>query len=91
MGIVIEQAELKRDLRTTIRKGVTCIFCGLPTPVYAPAQESVETRSLSSRTHISLVRCEICGKEAPYLSSEVTEFGNGFRTENLFLGLEHST
>jgi hypothetical protein len=91
MGIIIEEAEQKPDLRTAICKGVTCIFCGLPTPVFAPAQKNAETRSLLSRTHVSLVRCEICGKEAPYLSSEVTEFGNGFRTEKLFFGLEHAT
>ena len=82
MGITIEETEVNGDLQATLLTGVTCIFCGLPTPVHSHAPKQTEVGRPQSSTHVSLVRCEICGKEAPYLSSEVTEFGthSGFRS-----------
>ena len=52
------------------QKEVTCIFCGLPTPV--PARGTSKVGSLLPR-HISIIRCEVCGKEAPYPTSDFIE------------------
>jgi hypothetical protein len=38
---------------------VVCLFCGHRTPAFAGA------------SGISLVRCRVCGKEAPYLVGEI--------------------
>jgi hypothetical protein len=84
MGIIIEETEVKGDLQATLFKGVTCIFCGLPTPVDSHAPEKAEAGWPQSSTRVSLVRCEICRKEAPYLSREVTEFGDIVRTSESF-------
>jgi translation initiation factor 2 beta subunit (eIF-2beta)/eIF-5 len=42
---------------------VVCLFCGRHTPALTRV-----------RTGISLVRCRVCGKEAPYLANEVVTF-----------------
>jgi transcription elongation factor Elf1 len=41
---------------------VVCLFCGRHTPV------------LGVVSGISLVRCRVCGQEAPYLAGEIVTF-----------------
>jgi hypothetical protein len=43
--------------KTISRNGVICIFCGLPTQVV-------------SSNPVFLLRCDACGKEAPYLAGD---------------------
>jgi len=56
---------------TITRTEVTCIYCGLPTPV--PASAPSKFASHVAR-HISIVRCKLCGKEAPYRACDIFEF-----------------
>jgi hypothetical protein len=53
-------------------KEVTCIFCGLATPVLASRSSRV-----ASQVHhdVLIVRCEVCGKEAPYHATDTFAFG----------------
>ena len=46
------------------RKGVICIFCGIPTPL-PPGHDE--------RAGFSVLRCHACGKEAPYPEAYVIE------------------
>jgi ribosomal protein L37E len=51
---------------------VICLHCGMDTPV--PATTSCATVAgifLELDHHISIVRCRSCGKEAPYLASDI--------------------
>jgi hypothetical protein len=70
MGATIETISVSQNPETITRKEVTCISCGLPTPV--PASGPSQFLSHVPR-HISIVRCKVCGKEAPYLSCEIFE------------------
>jgi len=62
MNATMETVLVSQKLDTITDKKVTCIFCGLPTPVPACPSE------LASNVprHIFIVRCKLCGKEAPY-------------------------
>jgi hypothetical protein len=71
MGASIEAGIESQRLETVIRKEVTCLFCGLPTPV--PASGPSRFGSHVPR-RISIVRCRVCGKEAPYRSCDIFEF-----------------
>jgi hypothetical protein len=79
MESVTEQVDFTGHSGVAARKGVKCIFCGLPTPLPAASDAAFETQGSQSASHVSIVRCEICGKEAAYLSREVGEFGDLFR------------
>ena len=72
MGANIEAAIVSRELDTITRKEVTCIFCGLPTPVPTSGDSRLSSH-VSPR--ISIVRCNVCGKEAPYRACDIFEFG----------------
>ena len=66
------EAVILSQTRETITRGeVTCIFCGLPTPVPSPGPTLFA--SYVPR-HISIIRCKLCGKEAPYRASDIFEF-----------------
>jgi hypothetical protein len=67
-----EAVILSQTRETITRKEVTCIFCGLPTPV--PASSPSKFASHVPR-HISIVRCELCGKEAPYRARDIFDVG----------------
>jgi hypothetical protein len=71
MGANIEVTMVSQKLEAMTRKEVNCIFCGLPTPVPAPGPGKFAGYAPSS---LSIVRCNLCGKEAPYRASEVLEF-----------------
>jgi hypothetical protein len=62
MNATIETVLVSQKLDTLANKNVTCIFCGLPTPV--PACPSKLESNIPR--HIFIVRCTLCGKEAPY-------------------------
>jgi hypothetical protein len=71
MDAKIEAVTVSQELETVTRKEVTCIYCGLPTPV--PASVPRKFASHLPR-HISIVRCKLCGKEAPYRACDTFEF-----------------
>jgi hypothetical protein len=68
MGANIETVRLGQEHETIARKEVTCIFCGRATPV--PALGPSKFASAGPR-RISLVRCKVCGKEAPYRACDI--------------------
>jgi hypothetical protein len=49
--------------------GVVCMFCGRRTPLPA----SAGPKTLEGR-RVMILRCRVCGKEAPYQASEMFEF-----------------
>jgi hypothetical protein len=83
MEAIIEAIEVSRDSELGVQTGVTCIFCGLPTPVRAATRKAFEMHLPQPMSHISIVRCEICEKEAPYLSKEVSDIGEIFRARGI--------
>ena len=69
MGDNIEAVIVSQKLETITRKGVTCIFCGLPTPVPASSPRKFSSHLPS---HISIVRCNCAVRRlltAPVTSS----------------------
>ena len=48
---------------------VVCLFCGSRT--FVPASPTRDTLNQESGTGVSLVRCHVCCKEAPYSASEI--------------------
>jgi hypothetical protein len=62
VDVNIEAVLVCQELDTKTSKEVTCIFCGLLTPLPGCASK------LGSHVprHIFIVRCKLCGKEAPY-------------------------
>jgi hypothetical protein len=70
MCAAIETIRSGQISEAIIQEEVTCIFCGLPTPV--PAWETSKFGSRLPR-HISIIRCEVCGKEAPYPTCDFIE------------------
>jgi transcription elongation factor Elf1 len=53
-------------------KEVTCIFCGLATPVLVSGSTKFASHFLDQ---VAIVRCKVCGKEAPYRACDTFEFG----------------
>lgn len=49
---------------------VVCLFCGTSTFVPASASRDSSTEP-DSATGITLIRCHVCRKEAPYSASEI--------------------
>ena len=46
---------------------VACLFCGTRTPAPAPrAARNSAHHAHSPKFRVSIVRCRVCGKEAPY-------------------------
>ena len=60
-----------------ITQEVTCIFCGLQTPI--PASSAGKFASHLPR-HLAIVRCEVCGKEAPYRTCDFLDLGEMCRS-----------
>jgi hypothetical protein len=46
-------------------RAVVCLFCGLHTPAH-------ENRSVDD-PRVSIIRCQRCGKEAPYPSNRIID------------------
>jgi hypothetical protein len=60
------------DLSKLTRAGVVCLFCGTRTPIpMSMNRAEAADAGADANLHVSLVRCLSCGKEAPYLASEV--------------------
>lgn len=57
---------------------VTCLFCGSRTPV--PAMSQARRRSANRATEanfrVSIIRCHVCEKEAPYQISNPDTYEN---------------
>ena len=55
---------------------VVCLFCGSRTPAPAPKPARKSARkSADSNFRVSLVRCHVCLKEAPYQFSAPDGYG----------------
>ncbi len=55
--------------------GVTCLFCGLPTPLAVSTNQGTSAGVIAnSSPRLFIVRCSECGKEAPYFAHEVVVF-----------------
>jgi hypothetical protein len=63
---------VSQKLETITRKEVTCIYCGLPTSVPVSGPSKFVSHVLR---HTSIVRCKLCGKEAPYRACDIFQFG----------------
>jgi ribosomal protein S14 len=74
MAATIEAVQTKPRSETTARGLVTCIFCGLPTPVNTLSRAGLSDRVREVRSHVRIARCELCGKEAPYFEHEINGF-----------------
>jgi hypothetical protein len=72
MDANFEAVIVSQTLKTISRKEVTCIFCCLPTPVHASGPSKFVSHA---PRHIFIVRCKLCGKEAPYRPCDTFEFG----------------
>jgi translation initiation factor 2 beta subunit (eIF-2beta)/eIF-5 len=57
---------MNQDSEKRHRSGVACLFCGRRTPL--PTSEG---------RRVLIIRCRVCGKEAPYEASRITEFQEG--------------
>jgi hypothetical protein len=79
MGAIIEAVQVNQHPETATHSGVVCIFCGLPTPVQTSGEGTSATHAPRPNRRVSIVRCEVCGKEAPYPAHEITEFGEMLR------------
>jgi len=55
---------------------VVCLFCGVRTFVPASPVRELTAESDSS-TGVTLVRCHVCHKEAPYFRSEMVPVEDG--------------
>jgi hypothetical protein len=52
--------------------GVLCLHCGMPTPLPILIHgDALQGTLVDSHRHLSIIRCHQCGKEAPYLTSEI--------------------
>ncbi len=78
MGPITEAVQTNERPDTATHNGVVCIFCGLPTPVQTSREGAATTNATRSNHRVSIIRCEICGKEAPYPAHEIAEFGGVF-------------
>lgn len=58
---------MTQKLRTESGRVVVCLFCG--TRTFVPA--SPTRRTADSGPGVTLVRCHLCRKEAPYSASEI--------------------
>ena len=49
---------------------VVCLFCG--TPTFVPCSPNRDTyKEMDFGPGVTLVRCHVCRKEAPYVASEI--------------------
>ena len=61
---------MTRKLRNESGRVVVCLFCG--TRAFVPLSTARDTLNLpTSVPGVTLVRCQICRKEAPYSASEI--------------------
>jgi hypothetical protein len=59
-----------QELRNESGRVVVCLFCG--TRTFVPASPARDTLNLpDSGPWVTIVRCHLCRKEAPYSASEI--------------------
>ena len=74
---------MTQRLRNESGRVVVCLFCG--TRAFVPASPARDTVNLpESGPGVTLVRCHVCHKEAPYSASEI------FRNPEVSLSDENS-
>jgi hypothetical protein len=57
--------------------GVVCLHCGLNTPVPSYVRRGDSALGAKKmRPPITLIRCNECGREAPYLANEIVVLKN---------------
>ena len=72
-----------QKVRNESGRVVVCLFCGTHTFVPAsPARDTVHLPDFGPG--VTLVRCHVCGKEAPYSASEI------FRNQDVSLADDNS-
>jgi hypothetical protein len=59
---------MNQESGTRHRSGVVCLFCRIPTPLPAGPRASAHG------VRVLIIRCQVCGKEAPYQASKIIEF-----------------
>lgn len=60
---------MTQQQRNVSARVVVCLFCG--TRTFVPASPVRDAADYDSGTGITLVRCHVCRKEAPYGASEI--------------------
>jgi hypothetical protein len=75
MGAIIEAVQVNQHPEPVTHAGVVCIFCGQATSVQTSREGAFVAYAFRPDRHVSIVRCDVCGKEATYLAHEITEFG----------------
>jgi hypothetical protein len=73
MGPTIEAVIADQNPDTMSRREVICIFCGLATPAPASGPRVGASHVARKTSGISIVRCDVCGKEAPYPPRDIRE------------------
>lgn len=66
---ILEEPTMNERPETQYLSGVVCMFCGRRTPL--PEMTGPKT---SGGRRVMILRCHVCGKEAPYQASEMFEF-----------------
>jgi RNase P subunit RPR2 len=59
---------MNREANKLQGSGVVCLFCGRSTPL----PEAAEPRTSEER-RVVIIRCRVCGKEAPYQADEIVD------------------
>jgi hypothetical protein len=72
MNAAIERIRPGQEFSALPLQEVACIFCGLPTPLPARGRNGFASHV---PRRISIVRCLVCGKEAPYRTCDTFEVG----------------
>jgi hypothetical protein len=56
-------------------RGVVCLFCGSHAPLPRPSRtQRNDADDAGQEALVALVRCRLCGKEAPYGPQEIVDF-----------------
>jgi hypothetical protein len=66
--------------------GVVCLYCGMHTPLpILMNRRSLTGTFPDSNRRVSIVRCCVCGKEAPYLARDVIVLGEASDTVSVIV------
>jgi hypothetical protein len=67
------------DQRKQSHGGVICVHCGMHISLPSFTNGSSSGTSSEPERHISIARCDTCGKEAPYLASDIIVIAEVYR------------
>ena len=62
------EAGMNQETKKLQQSGVVCLFCGRSTPL----PEAAGPRTSEERRGV-IIRCRVCGKEAPYKAEEIID------------------